>query len=502
MRKLFVAILPSLALATLLLRPSLAIAQPVDTAALDGLVQEALQTWQVPGVAVVVVRGDRVVYLKGLGVRDVGTRRPVTADTVFPLASCTKAFTSTAIAMLVDEGKMGWDDPVRKHVPFFRLADPLADAEVTVRDLLCHRTGVASHDLLWYRSPHPPEEIVRRLRYLQPSKSFRAAFQYQSSMYTAAGCAVGKASQSSWGDFVQKRIFTPLEMTASSVTTKQALKAADHASPHRKNSEGKIAVIPWYPIVHPEPAGSVNVTARDLGNWLLFQLGEGTWKGKRLVSAAALGETHTPQIPLRLEGIARAVNPFTTQMSYGLGWVVQDYRGQLQITHVGSIDGFRAHVAFLPQAKLGIGILSNLQATRMNNALANTLVDHLLRHPAHNWHAHFAALVQMEEESVKAQMRELEERRQRGTKPSRELTHYTGQYEDPAYGSARVVLERGGLVWEWNTFRLPLEHYHYNTFLVKDESLFGTRMVVFNLNADGDVAGMKLMDMDITFRKK
>src|SRR5262249_31284615 len=218
-----------------------------------------------------VYRG-RVIIARGYGVKQLGKKEPVTGDTLFPLASCTKAFTTTAMAMLVDEGKLAWDDPVRKHVPFFRLADPLADAKVTLRDLLCHRTGVASHDLLCYRAPWNLEEQIRRIGKAEPSRSFRSAFQYQSIMFIAAGHGIGTAAATPWGEFVQKRIFTPLDMSSASVTTAAALKSADHAIPHQRNKEGKVEAEPWYRFEEPNPAASVNASARDLSKWLRFQL--------------------------------------------------------------------------------------------------------------------------------------------------------------------------------------------------------------------------------------
>jgi CubicO group peptidase (beta-lactamase class C family) len=223
--------------------------------------REALQSWQVPGAALAIVHQDRPIYLKGFGVRALGKKEPVTPDTVFPLASCTKPFTSLALAMLVDEGKVHWDDPVRKHVPFFRLADPLADAQVTLRDLLTHRTGLSGHDLLWYRSPWTLEERIRKVGLLQPAESFRTAFQYQSILYGTAGYAAAQASGDSWQALVQRRIFDSLGMKSATCSTKEALTSADHASPHRRSKDGKREMIPWYRITEPDPAGSINAWA-------------------------------------------------------------------------------------------------------------------------------------------------------------------------------------------------------------------------------------------------
>src|SRR5262249_26909048 len=200
------------------------------------LIQDSLKTWGVPGVAVAIVHKDKVIYLQGHGFRELGKKDPVTADTLFPLASCTKAFTTAALAMLVDEGKMAWDDHVRKHLPYFKLKDPVANLGVSLRDLVSHRGGLASHDLLWYQAPWKVEEAVRRLAELAPAYPFRSGYQYQSTMVSAAGLAVASTAQMPWHEFVQKRICQPLGMTRTFFSTNPVLKQADHASPHRKLS--------------------------------------------------------------------------------------------------------------------------------------------------------------------------------------------------------------------------------------------------------------------------
>jgi CubicO group peptidase (beta-lactamase class C family) len=474
---------------------------PPDTAAINAIVQDALKVWEVPGVAVAIVRDDAVIYLKGHGVKDLNTGQPVTPDTVFPLASCTKAFTTTAMAMLVDEGKMAWDDPVRKHVPFFRLSDPLADRDVTLRDLVCHRTGVAGHDLLWYRAPWSAEERVRRIGLVKLDRPFRSAFQYQSIMFTAAGLAVGSASRSSWADFVRERIFIPLGMTNASLTTPEAEKSPDRASPHRKNGQGQLEVICWYSIDAPDAAGSINASARDLTRWLRFQLGDGTFEGRRLVSAANLAETHTPQFVLRMEGSNRSLHPETNQMSYGLAWVIQDYRGQLLVSHAGAIDGFRAHITLVPKARLGIALLNNLHETRMNLALSNSLLDLLLGLPRKDWNRIVGEVVREEEAAAAARQRERLARRHHGTRPSREPSAYAGTYEEPAYGIARVSVQKGGLVLHWSSFTSPLRHFHYDTFTAEGD-LPGNPQVVFTLGPDGEVATLKVLEpMNVEFKK-
>jgi CubicO group peptidase (beta-lactamase class C family) len=474
--------------------------QRLNAAEVDRLVNDALKAWKVPGLAIAMVNEDRVVYLKGFGLRTVGRKEPVTPDTVFPLASCTKGFTTTALAQLVDDGRLSWDDPVRKHLPWFRLADPLADANVTIRDLVTHRTGVAGHDLLWYRAPWPPDEAVRRIANV-PVQSFRARFQYQSTMFTATGLAAGQAAQSSWRDLVQKRLLTPLEMTATTFTTPEALQAADHARPHRLDSAGKPTAIDWYPQPTPDAAGSLNTTARDLAKWVRFQLGDGTWHDRRLVSAANLAETHRPQIPLRLEGLNRAMNPLALQMSYGMGWVIHDYRGHLIVGHAGAIDGFRAHIMLVPGAGLGIALLCNLHGSRINLALSYTLLDLLLGLPYKDWNAYYGDLVKEEQATAQKAREDRTAARKPDTRPTHERKAYAGTYENAAYGPCRITLEKDALVWHWGRFHASLDHYHFDTFTLGKVEPFALEFpeepqLFFQLGPDGGVTGLKLLEVE------
>lgn len=492
---------PGLCLLFLLLATGPGRAQSINVATVDAIVRDALKAWHVPGAAVAIVKGEKVLYLKGFGVKELGGTEPVTPDTLFPLASCTKAFTTMAMAMLVDEGKMSWDDPVRKHVPYFHLADPLADANVTLRDLVTHRTGLSGHDLLWYCSPWSRDEIIRRIGHAPLKHSFRSTFQYQSIMFTVAGAAVESASGSKWEDFIQKRIFDPLGMKGANCTTTAVEMAPDRASPHRKNSRGKVEVIPWYPLPHPDPAGSINASARDLSRWVQFQLGDGTFHGKRLVSAKNLAETHSPQMIIRLEGAARAMNPDTHLMNYGMGWVLQDYRGQFLVSHAGKIDGFRAHLTLVPDAKLGIVLLNNLDNSQMNLAVSNQLVDLLLGLPPKDWNQFYLEQVRQGELAAQAKLRAREAKRRPGAKPSHELAAYTGTYEDPTYGTATVTLEDGNLVWKWSTFTSRLEHLRDDTFVVANDRI-GRPEVQFLAGRDGAVTGMKFQDaIEAVFRR-
>src|SRR5260370_24198440 len=290
-------------------------------------------------------------------------------------------------------------------------------------------------------------------------------------------------------------------MKNTSLTTTKALASPDHASPHRLDAQGQLEVIPWYTMDKPEPAGSVNSCARDLCQWMRFQLADGTFAGTRVVSAKNLQETHTPQTIIRLEGNVRDMNPDTTQISYGMGWVVQDHRGQLLLSHAGAIDGFRAHIKLIPKAKIGIVLLNNLDRTQMNLAVSNRIVDLLLELPKKDWNSYIGEQVRKEEAAVRARFSEREKSRTPGTKPSLPLQDYCGSFDDPAYGTATISLESSHLIWKWSTFTNNLEQYQDYTFTVQND-LLGHPRVQFILSPEGKVTAMKVLDvMDVKFKK-
>ena len=471
-------------------------AADLNVHAVDALVERTLKHWHVPGVAIAIVRGDKVIYLRGHGVRSLESGAKVTENTLFPIASCTKSFTTAAIALLVDAGKMSWDDPPRKYVPYFHLSDPLVDREVTLRDLVTHRTGLRDHLMMWYRSPWKPEERIRRFAYLPLDQPFRTTFQYQSTMFTVAGLAVAEASGMSWDDFVQKRLLDPLDMKETYFTTTAIAKNVDKASPHRLDSEKKPRLIEPYPMAAPEPAGSIQSNARDLAKWLLFQL-----NGKTLISPRNLEAMHTPQIVIPLDAIDRIQFPETNQMSYGMGWVIQDHFGHRLLQHAGAIDGFRCHFTLVPKSRLGIVLLCNLHQTRMNIALNNSLLELLLGLPPRNWNAIVGKAEDKDEADSKRKECERKERHRPDTHPSREPAGYTGAYEHPAYGTVRITLEAGRLIWQWQHWRAALEHYHYDTFTLPIEKM-GEPFVVFTLDAKGAVTGMKVLgEMGVEFKR-
>jgi len=442
--------------------PVAAAADPADPA-VDAIVADSLRRWGTPGVAVAVVRADEPVHLHGYGVREVGRPAPVTADTLFAFGSCTKAITSAVVAKLADDGKMSFDEPARTHLPGYRLTDPAADALVTVRDLLAHRTGVDGHDLLWYRAPWPAAEAVAKLSHLPAAGPFRASYHYSSLQYIAAGRAAAAAGGKPWDRLARDLFAAPLGMTATTFATAEAKAHPDRAAGHHRTAAG-IEVMPEYELAEPNPAGSVATTARDLVPWLRFQLGNGAVGGRRLVSAANLAETRRPHtvMPMSDPGIG-PVYPDTAQASYAMGWVVYDHRGLLVNAHGGVIDGFRAQVTLVPGKNVGIALLNNLHQTRMNVALTNRLIDYYCGLPARDWDDYYLKL-EAAEKAAKVAGLEDRDRQRRGTPPSAPTAAYAGTYIDVAYGEATIIHAAGRLTWAWGNLSVPLAHYDGDVF--------------------------------------
>ncbi len=485
---------PSCIAAFLLLFSCALSAQTLDAHRIDRLVAKTLRLWNVPGAAVAITSGDHVLYLKGFGVREAGSDLPITPDTRFAIGSTTKAFTSAAIGMLVDEGKMSWDESVRKHLEYFHLADPLADEEVTVRDILSHRTGLSRHDLLWYGSPWSRKEIIRRIGRVKLSRPFRTTYQYQNIMFTAAGEALAHAAGTTWEEFIRNRIFEPLGMKNTDCSVTQCLHSSNHATPHVDTPTGPEPVA-WRNVDNIGGAGAINSTARDLARWMQFQLNGGVIDGKRLISVHSLEETRTPQIVVRLDEHMRMLTDEMTQLSYGMGWFINDYRGHPVVSHGGAIDGFRANVTLLPKDHVGIAILTNLGQMNVPEALRDGIVDILFDLPPVDWNKRYLDRANEEEGEQRYRLKQFVEKRFPGTKPSRELSAYVGEYSDPAYGTVKVSLEDGELVFAWSNFKTPLDHRYFDTFLTGSSDL-GRNPAVFHLNGEGEVETLNVLDVE------
>ena len=455
----------------------------MDTAKINRMVETTLEDWGIPGAAIAVVRGDGT-YVKGYGVREIGKPEPVTPDTLFAIGSLSKAFTATAIGILVGERKMAWDDPVRKHLPGFRLSDPLADANVTIRDLLAHRTGLGRNELLYFNvEAYEPDDFIRRIGLLSPDVPFRSAYRYNNMLYYVAGMAAGAANGGSWDDLVRTRILEPLGMSRTRLS-RDIGDAADSASPHSWR-DGAVPV-PRFTDCNLSPAGSTNTSADELSRWLRFQLGDGTFQGRRVISKDNFEETHTAQMVMPVDDVARE-HAGTSMASYCLGWMISDYRETTILSHGGEVRGFNATATLVPRAGAGLVVLTNLNRWPATTALTNALLDHLLGLPEKDWNS----LLTSVEEEKEAEKRE--RKRVEGTRPSRDLADYAGSYENEAYGPATVSLDGEALTFAWGLHSLGLLHLHFDTFVAQLESFDELALTVrFALDADGEVVAARL----------
>jgi CubicO group peptidase (beta-lactamase class C family) len=447
-------------------------------------VGEAVQRWAIPGLAIVVVKDDAAVYAQGFGVRRLGDTARVTSKTVFAIGSCTKAFTATALAMLVDSGRASWDEPVTRYLRGFELSDPYVTRELTVRDLLTHRSGLMRGDALWYATPYDRAEVLRRIRYLKPSWSFRSRYGYQNIMFLAAGEVVPAVTGMPWDDFVRRRIFDPLGMTATG-TSVAALDTAG-ASPRREQSRTCGRSVAQHRQHRAGWCDQVKYSTWPVGT---AQLG-GVVPGLRLVSAERVKEMHAPQMLIPLDSLIERLRPSTHFQAYGLGWTISDYRGRKLVAHGGAIDGFRALVGLVPEEQLGVVVLTNggEPGRALTNALFLRVVDAFLGGVVRDWGAELLRVRdhRLMRDGVEDAKRAVAHRQNAS---SLALPAYAGSYHHDMYGDVVIAAESGALVMRFGPYYTgDLNHWHFDTFQAKwHDPEQGSDLVTFGLNADGKV---------------
>jgi CubicO group peptidase (beta-lactamase class C family) len=470
----------------------------------DQVVERARKEFDVPGIAVAIVKDGNVVLAKGYGVRKEGEPAPVTAQSLFRIASNTKAFTTAALAMLVDERKIRWDDPVTQHMPGFQLYDPYVTREMTIRDLLTHRSGLGlgAGDLMFF----PPgdlgrDEIVRRLRFIKPATSFRSAYAYDNLLYIAAGQLIPAVTGKSWDDFVRERIFVPLGMSNTFTDVAALKKGQDVATPHNTLS-GKLEALPQEDMDSSAPAGAIITCAADLAKWMNLQLNGGMAGTKRLFSAAQSREMWSAQTILPIEELSKDVPAAfaATQPNfhaYGLGWDLRDYRGKRLVGHTGSLSGYVSRTVLIPELKLGVVILTNQEVTAAHSAIANTVVDHYLGVPDAGWVPAYAARLKKQHSEGEEAVKKAAGKRKPDTKPALPLVSYAGRYRDAWYGDMRIEEHAGKLsIYFTHTPVLAgdLEHWQYDTFVArwKNRTLDADAYVTFALKPDGSIDEVRM----------
>ena len=434
---------------------------------LDAFVDGVLAEWKVPGMAVAAVKDGEVVLMKGYGLRDREAKLAVTPKTLFAIGSISKSFAATGLGMLVDQGKLTWDTPVRDLLPDFRLKDRFATEGATARDLLSHRTGLPRHDRLWYASGLSRRELFERLRFLEPSREFRSAWQYNNLMYLAAGVLDERISSKSWEEATRERIFRPLGMTASNFAVLDSQKSDDFARPYAKVGE-EIKLVPFYNIDALAPAGAINSNVEEMIRYVRFHLDDGKYGESQVLSARSAGRLRLPEavIPDALAGALHNPSTFPElgQISYGMGFFTTTYRGRDVAWHSGSIDGFSALMTLLPREKAGIIVLTNLSGNRPAPiCVTRRILDRLLGLEPIDWVAR-AKELEAKADRANRDRPQPEESDSIASSPSHPLVDYSGTYEHPAYGVAEVTAKEDGLSLAWRSGTTPLLHRRFDIF--------------------------------------
>lgn len=465
----------------------------------DAYVAKVMARYKVPGVTIAVVQDGAVVLAKGYGVKTLGRSEPVTSKTTFAIASNSKAFTATALGLLVEDGKLKWDDRVIDYLPWFRLSNPYVSNEITVRDLLTHRSGLglgAGDLLIWPSTDYNREEIARRLRFVPLSTSFRASYAYDNVLYLVAGEVIKAVSGLSWEDFVQRRILTPLGMRdASFLTGKKMLPTV--ATPHAEVG-GKMQVVDATNGTNTNPAGGILASAEDMGKWLQVQLDSGKVAGGKplfsprvtrqlwqMVTPIPSGTPPAPLAPLK-----------ATFNGYALGFGVRDWRGQQLLTHTGGLAGFVSRVALLPGQRFGVAVLTNAESGEARDAIAWKLIDHAVGEDF-DWLAGFEAAAKLPGANENVDPDKPTVARNPDAKPSMPLARYAGKFEDPWYGGVTITLEASTLVMRFShTPELvgDLTPWGGETFVVRwrDRSLRADAYVNFQLAAGGGIVAVRM----------
>jgi CubicO group peptidase (beta-lactamase class C family) len=456
---------------------------------IERFVLEQLASWEVPGCAVAAVKDGQTVLAAGWGQRDLDTGLPVTPDTLFAIGSTTKAFTAATVGALVDDGLLDWERPLPDYLPELRLHDPVVTDRLTVVDLLSHRSGLPSHDLVWVGHPDRSRaELVRRLRFLPLSKDLRQAFQYCNLGYLAAGYAVEVLSGRPWEDFLTTRLLTPLGMGRSNLSVDDMTADPDHATAYERR-QGVVGPVPQRPVTALAPAGAINSCAADMARWLLAQLGGGQVEGRAVMSSDTVARQHAPHIVLTED----RTFPASTRHAYGLGWLLGRYRDNRLLEHAGGIDGFQTECMLLPDAGIGVAVMTNTSSSLMAPVVAYRVLDELLGLEPLDWFSEFKARF----DTLMAGMREAREvRRVVADAPlPRPLQAYAGEYEHPGYGTVTVAVEGGTLRPRFGTLDISLAHRHYETFDLEWHEL-GDQSHLFPLmflsDPDGDITALTL----------
>ena len=484
--------------------------EPDITKKLDGFdsyVEQVLKDWNTPGIGVGIVVNDKLVFAKGYGYRDYEKKLPFTPKTLQQIASNSKLFTAVAAGMLVEEGKLTWDKPVRDSVPTIQFYNDQLNNNITLRDMLSHRTGVTRHDLIWFKSPFTRKELFDRLKYLEPQEPMRETFLYNNLMFSAVGQIIELKSGKTWEQFVRERIFTPLDMSSTTYSISDMTQHPDHGVPFREKRDSfELYKIPFYEDTEGvAPAGAIISNIDELSHWLIALMNDGKYNGKQVLPANVLKATIQPAIGLpntlgEALGYWELLNP-----AYGMGRQTVSYRGRLLTFHGGDLPGFHSQVSFMPNDKIGVivFVISDHSAP-LYNIVSYNVYERLLGMDQTPWSQRRLQQRLANKKAGTEARAKAGADRVANTKPSHPLANYAGEYENPAYGILKIGLAGDQLQFGFHEFQFPMSHFHYDRFDTPDDEQYGKFSVNFRTNPQGDVdnAVISLDDAEVVFTRK
>ncbi len=471
---------------------------------IDPIIEKILKDWNVPGCGVGIVVKGKLIFAKGYGYRNIEKKLPVTANTLFQIASNTKLFTATSIGFLVDEGKLDWDKPIKKYVPQIQFFNDELNANVTIRDMLSHRTGISRHDGIWYKSDFTRQEMFDRIKYLEPSIPLRQGFLYNNLMYAASGQIVEYLSGKPWEMFVTEKIFIPLNMSHSMFVTEDMEKQPDFMAPYYEKRDTNI-LLP-YPFYTKQqglgPAGAIISSINDLSHWLIAQMNGGKYETVQVIPASTIKETMQPAIPT-----ASVPDKYFEVLNsmYGMGRGTSSYKGHYLTGHGGAIGGIYSSISFMPADSVGVIVFTNgAHVSSLPGIISNTVYDKILGLTVTPWSDRNLKNYLEGKKTDREARSKPDVDRVPNTHPSHPLADYAGVYEDAAYGKLLIANKNGALSYTFNNTSLPLSHYHYDRFVSPDDEIEGKTSVRFNLDAQGDVqeALISMDEKEVVFTKK
>jgi len=473
----------------------------------DSYMAQTLKEWNTPGIGVGIVVNDKLVFAKGYGYRDYDKKLPFTPTTLQQIASNSKLFTAVAAGMLVEEGKLTWDKPVRDSVPTIQFYNDQLNNNITLRDMLSHRTGVTRHDSIWFKSPFTRKELFDKLKYLEPQEPMRQTFLYNNLMFSAVGEIIELKSGQRWEQFVRERILTPLSMTSTSYSISDMTQRPDHGVPFREKRDSfELYKIPYYEDTEGvAPAGAIISNVDDLSHWLIALMNDGKYNGKQVLPAKVLKETLQPAIGLpntlgEALGYWELLNP-----AYGMGRQTVSYRGHLLTFHGGDLPGFHSQVSFMPNDKIGVIVLViSDHSAPLYNIVSYNVYERLLGMDQTPWSQRRLQQRLANKKAGTEARAKAGADRVPNTKPSHPLSSYVAEYENPAYGILKIGLTGDQLQVAFHEFQFPMTHFHYDRFDTPDDEQYGRLSVNFRTNPQGDVdsAVISLDEAEVTFTRK